>query len=1145
MSIPLDPQGIVITTPRNQTNLFYTNVSIDSTIGQRQEYGVTDTYFSSFDIFPRDAMEQVILNCNVPIGFDYVPDNFACEATAAPVMFGDIDLDDLNNILSTEDSDFLPANLISFRFFTVYTPDTTAWQLTYYSYANPEAIVHMRLGLFKTNTSYVDSYSALPEYQLLSFTKEIELVNVDESLIIANLVRPVRLIQGATYAIGVWTDSLVYGPQADWGVNAAGLPLPYNTVSRDGDFPKAVFALGGQTGTQPMAVVACAANQQIIHFQWCATFADYYEIFGIWYLERRFYEGVLYGLSHNYTNEWGTYYILTAGNGTFWSTVTQVPPPPPPALREYPTRSSPHRLAAPLYSNATWNLNNFQEQSPDFLYTSTRHNLQLDEKGMQIIINVPGSYGSTVFAVILQAVRGRGSPVWQYQESIEYGYEDGYSPEFNSGNEFHALMGADLAHRPTCPLLYVPWDLIYPGDEGFIIVCNGLAQMQSTYGDNKVFDYREDAEGNTVQGQVLYTINFTATAGTLLQQVSFDVLNNTMLDVWVSAYIGLYNASDGSLLSQIIPFEFLEVLDMMVVGDLNPPVYVPVTGLYIVAVKLSQDYHVATSSKVGPSMRWGGEGLPSTFTPDGVSPLLPVTAYGCVTASHYFCGSFQYYLGDDYSPIAIDYLYQGLILQQPFGPYNNSMGSKQPVLYAAGHLSVFARIARYAYNFHQGVTDVLLTNPGNSSYNYFYSWSQDGATLDELGLNFLTSDDFGYPVNIIYNSTTQTYHDSTNAQLGDEILTSWTLAPINFTVGIPQCSFLDLAQVVSPVSALSNASYSCDSNSLVWGNVNSADYFYHQEGEFSSVFNLITLSPFNTGPENSSVSTLALGLYQNGNVFAHIRMALYDLQDALLAESNEVTVDNPQDVVLYFTLNQTVLLRPASTYYIAYWTDVALYSAAGAVPTALCYYGIQYGYDLQPWPPSVGSKEAEYTACKPLPVAALACQVAVGPPPLPPECPVVPDCPALTSSTAMPPVTPTSAPSTVTPPAPTSAMMTSDPYAPTSTPTLPPFVTSTDPSAPTVPTGGPAPYTSSSSSYSPSATPAPGPDDEKSEGVGVGTVVGIVILMMVLTAVVTAVSVYSYLTGKCRRGGSADNGSGLLSGESDTSTGSRFSRMTD
>ena len=131
-SIPLDTLGIVLTTPKNQTNLFTTNVSVDSTIGQRTKYGTTNTYFSSFKIFPKADLEQVITQCNVPLGYDYVPDSFSCDPTAAPVQFGDIDLDDLNPLEDgSEFTDFLSANLISFRFFIPYTPDTTAYQLSY------------------------------------------------------------------------------------------------------------------------------------------------------------------------------------------------------------------------------------------------------------------------------------------------------------------------------------------------------------------------------------------------------------------------------------------------------------------------------------------------------------------------------------------------------------------------------------------------------------------------------------------------------------------------------------------------------------------------------------------------------------------------------------------------------------------------------------------------------------------------------------------------------------------------------------------------------------------------------------------------------------------------------------------------------
>ena len=327
-SIPVDKSGILITTARNQTNLFYTNVSIDQTIGQRDESGLTKTYFSSFDLFPVDDIEQVLTQCNVPPGYDYYPDNFQCDGDAAPVSFGDVNLNDVDPVEEDVYDDRLPPNLISFRFFIPYTPDTTIYQLSYATDANPVAIVHMRMGLFTTNTSYVDSFSALPQYQLLEETEEIELVNVDDTLIIANLKNPVALIQNKTYAIGVWADSLLYGPQAQWGVNAAGAPLPYNLIDIDGQFPKQILALGGQTGTQPMSAIGCVAKQRLITFEWCATFADYFEIFGQWYLDRRFYSGTFWGLSTPYHNEWGMYHILTAGNGTFWEIVTPVPPPP-------------------------------------------------------------------------------------------------------------------------------------------------------------------------------------------------------------------------------------------------------------------------------------------------------------------------------------------------------------------------------------------------------------------------------------------------------------------------------------------------------------------------------------------------------------------------------------------------------------------------------------------------------------------------------------------------------------------------------------------------------------------------------------------------------------------------------------------------
>ena len=335
MAIPIDANGILIATARNQTNLFYTNVSVDIVIGQRGIAGLVATYFSSFDIFPAAEREDVITQCNVPPGYDYYPTNFQCAPDAAPVAFGDNDLNDEDPDESRPSDDTLPPNLISFRYFTAWTPNTTVYQISFFTFADPVAIIHLRMGLFSTNNSFVDSTSAEPQYTLMEQTEEIELVNVANTQIIANLRTPQKLVQNSSYAIGVWSDTALFGPQAQFGINAAGAPLVYNTVDIDGTFPKQVQALGGQTGTFPVAAIGCVAKERLIAFQWCASFAHHFKVYVerrdgfVWFIDRRTYSGTFWALSTPYKNAWGTYHILVAGNGTYSEDVYMIDPPPP------------------------------------------------------------------------------------------------------------------------------------------------------------------------------------------------------------------------------------------------------------------------------------------------------------------------------------------------------------------------------------------------------------------------------------------------------------------------------------------------------------------------------------------------------------------------------------------------------------------------------------------------------------------------------------------------------------------------------------------------------------------------------------------------------------------------------------------------
>ena len=380
----IDAGGIVLLTPKQQYNLYYTGAAKDRSIGLRDQDGspTANLIYSSFIIYPKADLDTVLLGCTVPLDHSYVPDSFSCPSDAAPVGFGDVNTNDLDPYELDEVGDFFIPNMLSFRYFAVHTPDTTAYQLSYYTLANPEAIVHMRLGLFTTNTSVINSFSSTPIFNLLASTAEITLINVDDTTVVANLPAPVPLTQGQMYAIGVWVDAIIYGPSANWGVEAPGLQLGYTSVDSSGSFPPSVFALGGYTGTQPMAVSACVAGQKLVSFTWCASFASHFTLLNLEYEQTRYYSGTFYALSSQAKNDWGSYWIVVAGNGTTLVNTTLITPDPaPPAPPLSPNRT--------VMVPGTWNLNNFQTQSPDFIYdaaTTPQHTL-LDRQGIQIIVN--------------------------------------------------------------------------------------------------------------------------------------------------------------------------------------------------------------------------------------------------------------------------------------------------------------------------------------------------------------------------------------------------------------------------------------------------------------------------------------------------------------------------------------------------------------------------------------------------------------------------------------------------------------------------------------------------------------------------------------------------------------------------------------
>jgi len=183
-------------------------------------------------------------------------------------------------------------------------------------------------------------------------------------------------------------------------------------------------------------------------------------------------------------------------------------------------------------------------------------------------------------------------------------------------------------------------------------------------------------------------------------------------------------------------------------------------------------------------------------------------------------------------------LYQGLLLLDSSKPSTNDYGNFYPVQFGVGHLSLFARIAKYPTQFHLGVVELQMTRPGNvtSGRNVVYTSSANGQPLDNSGLSFTT--DFGDgPVymTLLFNTTTGRYQDSTQAMLGRERLTTVVLKAVDPAVGVPQCSVLDLPLLILPNSSVVNhTTCSSDSRPVMWGDDLSDDYFYDSEGQLSN-----------------------------------------------------------------------------------------------------------------------------------------------------------------------------------------------------------------------------------------------------------------------------------------------------------------------
>ena len=460
--------------------------------------------------------------------------------------------------------------------------------------------------------------------------------------------------------------------------------------------------------------------------------------------------------------------------------------------------------------------------------------------------------------------------------------------------------------------------------------CDGIDSGVAV-GDSNVYDYVNNAEGNQIAANMLYTTTFTGYAGWTLSAVGVNVFNNSGSSI--NLHMGLYDSSSGQLLAQTGPVNLLQVTDQQIVMPLLQPAAISTTGQYLLALLSDSPLALPTATTQSPTMAsaFSTASLPANFTASGNGGSLPLVAFGCSMVTHSFCAFTQYYLSFGSEADTFTYQYTGLL--SAYGSGSNANGNYLQVNGASGYMTEW-----YTYTSdYPGETGFdgqypisLSTTGAGPGMNLLYP-GNSVAPLDSngLSLSFLYSD-YGYS----YSWTSSL--GFVNGSFSDGNSLNWGMQPINSgftlsTVGttgilVPSCSLSSMTRLTVPAAP---AAPTCPAGqTLQWiGDTDSGDYQEdYERGDYFEA-NAIQLYQF-TSPANASwIYQIAVGVLVNLNTVVHARFAVYDGQLNLVATTDELLVVNTADQQLTMSLPGPAALQPASTYYLALWMDAAVWMA--------------------------------------------------------------------------------------------------------------------------------------------------------------------------------------------------------------------------
>ena len=821
---------------------------------------------------------------------------------------------------------YVYGNVLYFRPIAVTVSGTLIQSLSTYLLPNPNAVVHVRLGLFSLNGTI-----AAPSWTLITQAAEQVLINPIGGAITAPLPSAVSLASGY-YAVGVWFDQPVYSLENYWFTTPSvnNLYQAYTSVSASGAMPG--FAVPIQDYLMaPSAANGCVLGQSTVQFSFCAAFQrppspplnlPSYDL----------YSGVLTALSVPQQSALGSYWAVISGNGTL--AAAEYRPP-----QSFTLGSIANPTMQRLYDSST-----------------TGGGVALDSTGLQLYYNY---YSEEPVVVLIASKQIPYTPAYTYTESEQYYFSNPANPAVGPG-EFTYQRYQPGATLPNCtyqPTTYA--NIVQPASLSNE-ACAAVGQIQVSYGDAAIADFANQKEGNSIPGLTLYSNSFTAISGVTLTQVAVDILSNT--GKALSIQMGVYSSS-GILLGSTAVVSLIQAYDQQVVAALTSPVSLT-AGVYYLAVVANSSLALPTSTVSSPTMSVSSlaSGLPPTFTLTGSSAgAVPLVAYGCAAASHSICMYAQYYTPASMGgPMSTVYLYQGLVTGT-----SNSDGSVSVQLVNL-HGTVLQRPSSYISTNVVGFAQLLLAGPSRLYPNA-------AAAVDGTGLA-LWSSALQQTVNLTYSAAVGQYVDTWgSSSLGlKPTLSGFTLTALTAPVSISSCSALTLPSVTS--SSPAPPSCPAGQTAVTLGDDNSVDYAYNQEEIFWTENSFISTTQVSTGASAVALSQVAVALNKNFNTIARMSFALYDASQRLLASTGELVLTNPGDTIAAAAFPSPYVLAPNTSYFLAYWSDDSLYMPFTfnvITPCAAVTY-----VPGAPWPASIPN---EGYFCGAIALAGLGCTTSFSP----------------------------------------------------------------------------------------------------------------------------------------------------------------------